>query len=522
MIRELHIENVVVIERATALFEGGVTAITGASGVGKSVLLSALSLACGARSEADVIRSGCNEARVDLRFDVVTTDGTIEERVLTRVVPRDGRSRAYIDGRPSTAHALAELAASAIEIHGQHEQHRLGSVRVRSDLLDLFGGLSREEADRCAGEIAALRAEIAALGGDAAERQRELDFLEYQLNEIDQLAPGEHELDDLLNEERMLSDVDRIRSIAAQLLDAFDGDERLRVVAKELQPIESFASIAERLDGVFAELDDLAGEVRGQLSNLDDDPARLSNIRERISALKGLCRRYGDSMSEVLAFREGLVEQCDRLRHHDERAGELDAAMTSAVNDYERVAGVLRGERLDCAPRLGAVVTEHLVSLGMPHARFEVDVAGTDGGEVEFLFAPSGSEEPRPLGRIASGGETARCMLALDLAIGHHSDLRCSVFDEIDAGVDASAGDAIAHALSVAASGRQIIVVTHLATVAAAATSHLVIDKHHVGDTPHSTIGRVDGVDREREIARMLTGSDDSESVTVARRLLDR
>ena len=162
----------------------------------------------------------------------------------------------------------------------------------------------------------------------------------------------------------------------------------------------------------------------GQLSNLDDDPARLSNIRERISALKGSVEGDGDSMSEVLAFREGLVEQCDRLRHHDERAGELDAVMTSAVNDYKRVAEVLRGERLDCAPRLGAVVTEHLVSLGMPHARFEVDVAGTDGGEVEFLFAPSGSEEPRPLGRIASGGETVS-MLALDLAIGHHSDLRC-------------------------------------------------------------------------------------------------
>ena len=202
-------------------------------------------------------------------------------------------------------------------------------------------------------------------------------------------------------------------------------------------------------------------------------------------------------MSEVLAFRDGLVEQCDQLRHHDERAGELDVAMTSAVNEYKHFAEVLRRQRLDRAPRLGTVVTEHLVSLGMTHARFEVDVAGTDGGEVEFLFAPSGSEDPRPLGRIASGGETARCMLALDLAIGHQSDLRCSVFDEIGAGVDASAGDAIAHALSAAASGRQIIVVTYLATVAAAATSHLVVDKHHVGDAPHSTIGRVDGVDRE-------------------------
>jgi len=148
MIRELHIENFVVIERATVLFDSGLIAVTGASGAGKSVLLSALSLACGARSESDVVRAGCDEARIDLRIETTNDDGAVVEHVLSRVIPREGRSRAYIDGRPSTAFALAEMSSNFVEIHGQHEQHRLGSTRVRSDLLDDFGAISRELTDR--------------------------------------------------------------------------------------------------------------------------------------------------------------------------------------------------------------------------------------------------------------------------------------------------------------------------------------------------------------------------------------
>jgi len=522
MIRELHIENFVVIERATVLFDSGVTAITGASGAGKSVLLSALSMACGARSEAEVVREGCDEARVDLRIEIRDEDGRSAEHVLSRVIPRDGRSRAYVDGRPSTAHALAETAAALIEIHGQHEQHKLAVTRVRSDLLDAFGKLSRESVDHCAGEVAAVRAEMLTLGGSAAERQRELDFLEYQLQEIDSVSPREGELEDLTSEEKLLSDVDQIQSLGNKVLETLANDDHLRSLVRDLQQIETFGDLAERLDGVLAELGDISSTVRDTVSSIDDDPIRLTRVRERISDLRTLCRKYGETLNDVVSFRDNLVQEIELLRQHDERFQLLESALLTAEADYAISAAELKRQRLELAPRLSESVTKHLSALGMPFARFDTRIEGLDGGEVEFVFSPNGSDELRPLGKIASGGETARCMLALDLAVGRRNSTGCVVFDEIDSGVDASAGDSIANAIRTASAGRQILVVTHLATVAATAHSHIAVTKERRGDHPVSTISYVAGPDREHEIARMLTGSDDDESVSVARRLLNQ
>lgn len=522
MIRELHIENFVVIERATVLFEPEVVAITGASGAGKSVLLSALSLACGARSESEVVRPGCDEARIDLRFETTDDGGNLVEHVLSRVIPQSGRSRAYIDGRPSTAFALSELSAKLVDIHGQHEQHRLGSVRVRSDVLDDFGGLSRAEVDRLSGDVAALQAEMATLGGSASERQRELDFLEYQLREIDEVQPQEDELDELQTEERLLADIDRVQELATRASSVLGADDELRALLRELEQIESFALPASRLDGVLAELTDIAEDVRAQVSGLEEDPARLVHVRERISVLKALCRRYGETLTEVLAFREHVAQQSEVLRRHDQRFQELNEALQKAQEHYVAAAEHLREQRASCAPRLSQQINEQLSQLGMPFARFEVTVDGLDGGDVDFLFSANGSDDLRTLGKVASGGETARCMLALDLVAGDRRGASCTVFDEIDAGVDAAAGEAIADALIRAAVGRQIIVVTHLATVAASASSHVVVSKEHLNGLPTAKVDFVNGSSREQEIARMLTGSDDEESVSVARRLLDR
>jgi len=522
MIRELHIENFVVIERATVLFDSGLIAITGASGAGKSVLLSALSLACGARSESDVVRAGCDEARIDLRIETTNDDGAVVEHVLSRVIPREGRSRAYIDGRPSTAFALAEMSSDFVEIHGQHEQHRLGSTRVRSDLLDDFGEISRESTDRLSGDVAALKAEMATLGGTATERQREIDFLEYQLREIDDVSPQPGELLDLQNEEKLLSDVDRVRSVANDAVAILDNDDDLRSLLRELEQVESFEGSAARLHGALAELSDIANDLRSQVSELEEDPSRLNHVRDRISSLKGLCRRYGETIHEVLSYRDQIAEQSERLQHHDVRFQELEASLAVAEREYLKAADVLRRERSDRAPVLAQEVNGHLAMLGMPYSRFEVEVDGIDGGAVDFLFSSNGSDELRTLGKVASGGETARCMLALDLAAGRRSGARCTVFDEIDSGVDASAGEAIAHALRQASEARQIIVVTHLATVAAAADAHLVVTKEHINGAPISVPIYVGDAEREQEIARMLTGSHDEESVTVARRLLDR
>lgn len=522
MIRELHIENFVVVERATVLFEPGVVAITGASGAGKSVLLSAISLACGARSESDLVRSGCEEARIDMRFEAKDDGGATIEHVLTRVIPREGRSRAYIDGRPSTAFALADLSAKFIDIHGQHEQHRLGSVRVRSDLLDAFGGITRDETDTLAGEVAAIQAEMATLGGSASERQRELDFLDYQLREIDEIDPHDGELEELQHEERLLSDIDRIQDLAHRVGTVLKSDDALRSVLREMEQVDSFTSATVRLDGVLAELADIADEVRAQISGLEDDPARLVFVRDRISSLKALCRRYGDTLQEVLAFRENAAQQAERLRHHDERFHELEVALQTAQGNYLDSADELRSLRKKFAPLLADEINQHLSTLGMPFSRFNVLIDGLDGGEVDFLFSSNGSDDLRALGKVASGGETARCMLALDLAGGGRRQGSCTVFDEIDAGVDASAGEAIADALIQAAHARQIIVVTHLATVAAAAHSHLVIHKEHIDGLPVSSVEYVSGSTREQEVARMLTGSNDEQSVSVARRLLER
>ena len=522
MIRELHIENFVVIERATVLFESGVTAITGASGAGKSVLLSALSLACGARSEADVVRTGCDEARVDLRIEMRDADGLVSEHVLSRVIPREGRSRAYVDGRPSTAHALAEIAGASVDIHGQHEQHKLGSTRVRSDLLDGFGGLAREIVDHCAGEVAAVKAEMLALGGSAAERERELDYLEYQLQEIDSVSPSDRELDDLISEELLLSDVDKIHNLANQALATLANDEHLRTLMRDFQQIETFTELARRLDGVLAELDDVSRSVRDMVSTIDDDPTRLTRVRERISELRALCRKYGETLPDVLSFRDNLVREIERLRQHDERYQSLESSLKTAEAEYATAAADLKGQRREWAPQLSEAVTDHLSSLGMPFARFDTRVEGIDGGDVDFVFAPNGTDEMRTLGKIASGGETARCMLALDLAIGHRHSTGCVMFDEIDSGVDASAGDSIAAAIREASVSRQILVVTHLATVAASADTHLVVTKEHRSEHPIATLSYVDGPAREHEIARMLTGSDDDQSVSVARRLLNQ
>lgn len=511
-----------VVERATVLFESGVVAITGASGSGKSVLLSAVSLACGSRSESDVVRAGCEEARIDMRFEAQDESGATIEHVLTRVIPRDGRSRAYIDGRPSTAFALADLSAKFIDIHGQHEQHRLGSVRIRSDLLDAFGGISREEADKLAGEVAALQAEMATLGGSASERQRELDFLEYQLREIDEIDPRGDELEELQREEQLLSDIDRVQDLAHRACTVLAADEAFRSVLREMEQVEGFATAAARLDGVLAELADIADEVRAQVSGLEDDPERLGFVRERISSLKALCRRYGDSLHEVLAFRENAAQQSHRLRHHDVRFQELEIALQTVQAHYLASAEELKTLRQKFAPLLADEINQHLSTLGMPFSRFAVHVDGIDGGDVDFMFSTNGSDVLRALGKVASGGETARCMLALDLAGGGRRQGICTVFDEIDAGVDASAGEAIAEALMRAAHDRQIIVVTHLATVAAAAHSHLVVNKEYVSGVPVSSAEFVAGGTREKEIARMLTGSDDEQSVSVARRLLER
>ena len=519
MLLELHVENLAVIESATAVFGEGLIAITGESGSGKSVLLHALGLAVGGRSDPRIVRTGATEARIDARFWVGGPDGPVE-RVVTRIVPIDGRSRSYLDGRPTTAAAIAELLGDVVDIHAQHEYHRLGERSVRCGHLDRFGGIDTTILDQARAAVAALEAELATLGGDPVAREREIDLLSYQLADIDAGALDPEEPERLEAERERLSDVDRVRSSAEAAVEALD-DTALERALQHLQLTKVLDDQALRLDGLLAELRDLRSDLRALSDDLDDDPQRLEAIQSRLTQINDLRRRYGPGIPDVLAYRERIDEELRRLQYHDVRAAELHRELIQAMATLDAAAAHVGSQRRDAAPQLSEAVTHRLVALDMGNSRFHVVCAGDDGGEVEFLL-DTGGGRPLPLSRIASGGELARCMLAIDLVLEPLVAHGCVVLDEIDAGLGGATGGAMAAALGELSTRRQVIVVTHLPTVAATADHQMSVVRDRNRNPATSSLQVLDPSTRQTEVARMLSGSVDSASLDLAQQMLQR
>ncbi|MDA2945804.1 MAG: AAA family ATPase [Actinomycetota bacterium] len=521
MLVELHIENLAVIESATVLFEPGLTAITGESGSGKSMLVQALSLALGSRSDPSMVRSGASEARVDARFIIPDPDGAAE-RVITRSIPAQGRSRAYIDGRPTTATAIAESFGTLIEVHAQHEYHRLGDRSTRCALLDMFGSIDTRPLNDARARIAEIEAELATLGGDRRSREREIDLLRYQLTEIDAAELDPDEPDRLDDEERLLTDVDAILTGTRRAIDALDHDRHLLDALRGLEASPILEAHHRRLDGLVAELRDLRSDLVAMEGGIDHDPARLEAIADRKALIGNLLRRYGRDIVEVLTYRDGIKTDLERLQNHDQRADQLVQMGERAREHLSRVAAEVARRRAEAAPALAGAITERLQQLDMSSARFDVVTSGDDGGEVEYLL-DGGDGRALPVSRVASGGELARCMLAIDLVLEPYGGAHCVVLDEIDAGMGGATGGALAAVLGELALRRQVIVVTHLPTIAAAARSQVAITRHNAeGAGAFSTAQVLDHDSRLTEIARMFAGSDDVEALDLARRLLDR
>lgn len=519
MLLELHVENLAVIESATAMFGEGLIAITGESGSGKSVLLHALGLAVGGRSDPRIVRSGATEARVDARFLVSGPDGPVE-RVVTRIVPVDGRSRSYLDGRPTTAGAIAELLGDVVDIHAQHEYHRLGERSVRCGHLDRYGGIDTTALDQERAVVASLEAELATLGGDPVAREREIDLLSYQLADIDAAALDPDEPALLEAERERLSDVDRVRSSAEAAIESLD-DTSLERALQHLQLTKVLGEQRVRLEGLLAELRDLRSELWSINDDLDDDPQRLEGIQSRLTQINDLRRRYGPGIPDVLAYRERIHEELQRLQHHDVRAAELHQELVRAMDALDAQAARVGSQRRAAAPQLSEAVTERLLALDMGNSRFHVVCGGDDGGDVEFLL-DTGGGRPLSLSRIASGGELARCMLAIDLVLEPLVAHGCVVLDEIDAGLGGATGGAMAAALGELSTRRQVIVVTHLPTVAATANHQMSVKRDRHRSPATSTLQVLDPSTRQSEVARMLSGSIDSASLELAQQMLDR
>ncbi|HEY8216606.1 MAG TPA: DNA repair protein RecN [Acidimicrobiia bacterium] len=516
MLQELHVSDLGIVDDATILLGEGLTAITGETGAGKTLLVEALDLLLGGRADALLVREGASEARVEGRF----TDVGAEEVVLARVVPREGRSRAYVDGRLATVAELAEVGARFVDLHGQHDHQSLLSLTVQRSALDRFAGadaLGPLAALREARtEVRALDAELAALGGDARARAREIDLLQFQIGEIADAGVDDTSEDVTLEaEEALLGDAAAHRAALTEAFEVIDAGA-LDAVGRAVAALANrtpFVALHERLRAAQADLADLERELRLAVETVADDPARLEQVRTRRRLLRELTRKYGDTLADVVGFADEARERLAELEGFEVRAGELESARAAASARADDTARALSEARHAAAPALAAAVGAHLGDLAMPSARLEVLVGpGSPGDEgsddVTYLLAANPGEPARPLARAASGGELARAMLALRLVLTEAPPTL--VFDEVDAGIGGEAGTAVGRLLGDLGGRHQVLCVTHLAQVAAHADAQIVVEKQQERGRTVATVTPVAGEARVAELSRMLAGMVDS------------
>ena len=526
MLVELRIEQLGVIDEVTVVFGDGLTVLTGETGAGKTMIVEAINLLVGQRADASMVRAGADELRVEGRF--VLDDGT--DRVLCRVVPRDGRSRAYVDGRLATVATLAEFGADLVDIHGQHEHQSLLGAAAQRAALDAYAEVNLEPLRTARAVLTEVDAALATMGGDERARAREVDLLRFQVDEIrnahlddpDEDASLERQIDLLQGAE---SHRESLRAAIAALVDDDGAVDRLAAGTAALGRGEAMREHAERIRELQALVADLADDMRRVLDEVDEDPQRLAALVERRQLLFDLRRKYGDDVAAVIAYGAESAARLAELESWEARAGELDRRRQAALAEVQKQAARVRAAREKAAPRLAKEGEGHRARLALAGARVQVQV-GTDvvgdpaGDEVTFLMAANPGSEPAALARVASGGELARAMLALRLVLTQAP--ATLVFDEVDAGIGGAAAVAVADALADLGARHQVLVVTHLAQVAAQAAHQVAIAKEVRKGITFATARTLHDDERVDEVARMLSGDLAVESaVEHARNLLN-
>ena len=527
MLVELSIENLGIIENVRVSFDKGFTAFTGETGAGKTMLVEAINLVVGRRADVSVIRDGAEEARVEARFVTQSSEGEVET-ILCRVLHREGRSRAYINDRMATVASLAEIGDELVDIHGQHAHQRLLSLSTQRNSLDQFGNVSTTELQAAREALTHIDANLAALGGDEKSRNREIDLLQFQCDEIESSRiSGPEEDQELSQEEDVLTDVVRHQESLQKIVSLLSDDgavvDLLGQAVSVMAPVASLPTLTERLRSLAAEAKDVSDTVRDAAEGSEQDPARLEEIRLRRQNLRDLMRKYGDTLSDVMAFGAEARERLDELTGYAERVSELEKAKAVALRHLLACQKDVGNARRGVAPKLATAVQKRLRQLALPNATVQVAVGDIDtdpsGESVVFMLAANPGSDPQPITKVASGGELARVMLALRLVLT--GDPATMVFDEVDAGIGGEAAVAVATALRELGSGHQVIAVTHLAQVAASAHGQVAVSKSVKGGKTFGAATRVAESERAAEIARMLSGGVADESANAhARDLL--
>ncbi|MCK6064868.1 MULTISPECIES: DNA repair protein RecN [Microbacterium] len=557
MIEQMHLRDLGVIADATLPIGTGFTAITGETGAGKTMVVTGLGLLMGQRADSGAVRSGAGQASVEGVW-IVPEQGPVAERVreaggevepigdgraevyLGRTISSEGRGRATVGGRTAPAGVLADLADDLVVVHGQSEQLRLRSAAAQRDALDRFGGaaVARALADygRAYQEWRSLDAELTMLENDRDQRAREAEDLRIRLAEIEAAAPVVGEDQQLAARAERLSNVEEVRLAVVTAHEALSSEtgapDVTTLLAEARRALErvgdaALAELAEQLAEVGYRVADVAAALSGQLADLDETgPHELAAVEERRAVLAGLSRAHG-SLEAALELLETGSARLAELDDDSDRIERLAAERTAAAERLDDAADVLTAARTDAAARLGEAVTHELHALALPDATLTVSVmpgtpsvSGRD--DVTILLAPHPGAEPRPVARGASGGELSRVMLALEVVLAGVDPVPTFVFDEVDAGIGGAAAIEVGRRLARLAENSQVIAVTHLAQVAAFAGNHLSVVKGTDGAVTASSVRRLEGAEREAEMARLLSGMPDSEAALAhARELLD-
>jgi DNA repair protein RecN (Recombination protein N) len=556
VLHELRVENLLLLERAELRLSEGLNVLTGETGAGKTLLAQALDLLLGGRAGSRIVRPGAREAYVEgvfappegLELEALPEDA--EELVLARRVWADGRTRAYLNNRSATVGDLRELGGQLLHFYGQHEHRKLTLSGAQLDVLDSYCGdeqLSlRQEVLRAHERVRGLDRQVAELRAVAGARERELDLITFELQEIEAAGPSEHEEAELIAERHRLRHLDALQAAVAAAGEALTpeaGGGVRELLASPVQELEAasgldrtLSPLAERLSTLAYEAEDLGAELRSYALELDGGevgrPGRLEEVDERLQLFARLKRKHGGSIAEVLDH----ATRCSRRREELEQADvALEGAqreLASGREELERLAAELSERRQAAAPELATAVRRRLSELAMPDATFGVrllpraDGCGPRGAEtVEFEISVNLGVPGGPLREIASGGELSRVMLAL-LSVGHGDGIRgpdsaLLVFDEVDAGIGGHTARVVGEHLRALARGRQILCITHLPQVASLADRHFRIEKHSDGGSATTSVSELSGDGVVSELVRMLgAGEGDRAASQHARQLL--
>jgi DNA repair protein RecN (Recombination protein N) len=546
---ELAVTDLALIDRLRLRLAPGLNVLTGETGAGKSLLIDALGLAVGARADMSLVRHGADAARVEALFDRLP-----EPLIAVREVAASGRSTARLDDETITAARLAETTGPLVEIHGQHDQQRLLDERWQRDLLDAFGGHveARAAVADAVERWRSNRAALAELSLDPRELARRLELLEHEAAEIAAARLREGEAAEIRARLAAAQHGEAIARGSLALVDAMTGEDggardATAVALREARVLARvdprFEPIAERLAGLEADLADVASEARALAEGVDHDPAALARLEERLSLIYGLERRYGDDEAAVLAHADNAAAEAERLRGLDGERARRQAEDAALLVEVAAAARELSARRREAANALADAVGLLLVELGFPAGVFEValgrrpagrdepaieidgdavafDISGID--QVVYRLAPNPGEPPRPLAKIASGGELSRVALAIKEVLAAADDTPTLVFDEVDGGIGGRSADPVGRSLWGLARSHQVLCVTHLPQIAAYADAHFQIGKRERDGRTVTEVRALDHEGRIVELAQMLGGGGATTALASARELLDR